>query len=430
MKKFYRRVVFLICLAMMAGCKESRVNSESIRIEDIRSTMMNISEVQFEEREDTQAYWNVFTHEVAAAENGYYYMFRDKQGNILEHMDPDTGERVIVCSNPQCGHNAADCPALFSGYAKAVWSYQEHLYFIKYGVAGKAVLVQTDQNVTQRKELFEIGNTPENNADVYNLVFCNNDVYIYNRNGNCASIGIGDTMQIKIRKRSLDGNRDEYIVTGDEEDSIFDALKAYGGNVFFVYTHTTFDNKTLINTTTSEGMFCYNGKTGKVGKVIDKAVSDYSMDEKNKILYYYVINEGLYKRELATGEERLIYQAEHNTTLCQVSCDENYVYLDNGRWCAFTGEKKLYGTGDAQLRRKVWILDTEGKELHCLDNADSYASFFGDGRCILTETEISDKIQLGVPVQFKPLREKCILKYIRKSDISSETLEWKSTTWE
>lgn len=423
-------VTAVVLFGAAAGCRQetAKTDTKSIRVEDLRHVTMNPSEVVFEGSEDSQSYWNVFRHETAAGKDGYYYMFEDSQGRVLEYMNAQTGKRVILCNRPQCEHKTADCPAFFgtySDYARAVWCYRDHLYFIKYHM-GKMVLVQTDMQASARKELFEIGNAQEDYSEVYNLVFSNDNVYIYCRTGNCSTIAIGDTMQIKIRKRSLDGKTDEYIITSDEERSIFDALKAYGGNVFFVYTHTTFDYETRVTTTIGEGLFCYNEKTGTVNKLLDKEVCDYSVDEKNKILYYYVINEGLYRYELETGEDRLIYPSERNSTLCQVSCDENYVYLDNGRWVAFTGTGMLGVGGDPTLSRKLWILDREGTELHCLDNhGTGYASYFGDGRCILTEMNLLMTGDYG-----PSRREQIVLKYILKSDIPSETLEWRDTKWE
>lgn len=421
MKKQITRITVLLLILSLAGCGKSKTEESTVRVEDIKNTVMDIKEITFAGTEDSQPYWNVFSHPLAAGEYGYYFMMQDRPGNVLEHIDAETCKRVIVCNQPQCDHADNTCPAVFEDeqYEQAVWYYQNHLYFIKSTQEGQAILVQTNADGTDRKELFEIGNAAA--AQIYNLVFCDGSVYIYNRTGNCNLRAGVDVMQINIRKRSLDGKTDINIITSDEENAIFDAVKAYGGNVFFVYTHTTFDQETRTNTTTGEGLFCYNTRSGKIGKIIDKEVCDFAVDEKNYILYYYVIQEGLYRYELDTGIDTLIYPAQRNTMLCQVSCDGSYIYLDNGRWCSFTRAE--------DLSKKVWILDTDGTPLYELDNQKAYASFFGDGRYLFIE------VSRGLPQEGAVIdrnhnpRVNYDLNYILKSDIPSGNVEWRTTEW-
>ena len=44
----------------------------------------------------------------------------------------------------------------------------------------------------------------------------------------------------------------------------------------------------------------------KQTKLIDKNISDYIIDTSDNIIYYYVINEGLYKYKIKDKEENLI----------------------------------------------------------------------------------------------------------------------------
>lgn len=253
----------------------------------------------------------------------------------------------------------------------------------------------------------------EDKVRLYNLAFYDNYVYIYSSSGNCTHTFDG-SMQISIRKRSLDGKEDTKIITSDEENSIFDALKVYGGNLFFVYTHTAFNKETRKNETTSEGLFCYNSYTGKVGKIIDKRISDCTVDEENRVLYYYVINEGLYKYEFDTGVDKLIYKANRNTALCQVSYDGKYIYLDNGRWYIFTR--------DNDLSAKIWVLDSDGKELNVIDNAGISPSYFGDSESLFSEygALLGNRVDLD--------EKDTGVRYILKSDITTAK-NWKKVMW-
>ena len=409
-------LIFLLCvlILILVSCgRTNKTGDNTVRVEDIKNKTMNMSEVIFKEKEDNQAYFNIYSHPAAVGEHGYYYMFRAGYDKLLTHIDVETGECIPVCNQPQCSHDNTKCPAVFEGYIDEMYCYDGKLYFIKYSNEGKAILVQTKIDGTDRKELFEIGSAPEDKVRLYNLAFYDNYVYIYSSSGNCTHTFDG-SMQISIRKRSLDGKEDTKIITSDEENSIFDALKVYGGNLFFVYTHTAFNKETRKNETTSEGLFCYNSYTGKVGKIIDKRISDCTVDEENRVLYYYVINEGLYKYEFDTGVDKLIYKADRNTALCQVSYDGKYIYLDNGRWYIFTR--------DNDLSAKIWVLDSYGKELNVIDNAGISPSYFGDSESLFSEygALLGNRVDLD--------EKDTGIRYILKSDITT-TKDWKKVMW-
>lgn len=69
-----------------------------------------------------------------------------------------------------------------------------------------------------RKELFDIGSVPIDSANDYSLVFNNDCVYVYNRTGNCR---LPETVQISIKRFSLDNKINEDIITSDEQSVLF-----------------------------------------------------------------------------------------------------------------------------------------------------------------------------------------------------------------
>lgn len=377
MKKIMLLIITVFLALNFTGCVSQETKkgtvSENVRVEDICDTTVSIDDIKFYELEDSQSYWNVFTHSVARGEYGYYYAtFGGNGSTFLGYVDDENYECIPLCNKAQCAHNDENCDAVFKGYMQSVWYYKDFLYLIKYNNEGKAVLVQVKPDGTERKELFEIGNIPVDSSNTYNLAFCNDCVYIYDRTGNCR---LSEPMQINIRKISLDKKTDENIITSDESNVIFDAVKSYGGNIFFIYSNTEYNRETGQNVTTSDGLYYYSGD--KIGKIIDKNISDYSIDVDNKIIYYYVINEGLYKYELQSKNEELIYKSERNSSLCQVSFDGEYLYLDNRRWCSFAMTSEFVP--------ELWVLDTEGDIINVLHTGEANNTFFGDKDNILFE---------------------------------------------
>ena len=297
MKKLVSFIIVTGILMSLTGCgkgKADAVSAQSVRVEDIKNNVSGIEDIEFAGNiEDSQPYWNSSAvHSVARGEYGYYYVTFGSGGRkILSYMDDETCELIPLCNNAQCDHVNPECTAVFSDYSEVVWYYKNHIYMIKFSSEGRAVLVQINPDGTDRKELFDIGSVPIDSADDYDLVFNNDCVYVYNNTGNCR---LPETVQISIKRFSLDNKINEDIITSDEQSVLFNSVRAYGDKVFFTYSTTELKKETKQNVMTGDGLYCYNESTGKTTKLIDKNISDYIIDTSDNIIYYYVINEGLY----------------------------------------------------------------------------------------------------------------------------------------
>ena len=267
--------------------------------------------------------------------------------------------------------------------------------------------MQINSDGTDRKELFDIGSVPIDSADDYDLVFNNDCVYVYNNTGNCR---LPETVQISIKRFSLDNKINEDIITSDEQSVLFNSVRAYGDKVFFTYSTTEFKKETKQNVMTGDGLYCYNESTGKTTKLIDKNISDYIIDTSDNIIYYYVINEGLYKYKIKDKEENLIYKAERNSTLCYISFDEDYIYLDNTRWCLFTRT--------ADLTITLYVLDKDGNVINTIETRGRV--LFGDDRYKLFE--VGKKTEVKYASMHK-------LAYIKKSEINTADT-WSESEWQ
>lgn len=419
MKKRVGCIILLISslTIFLSGCAKTKT-IDNISEEDKYSwkNTMDIKKVSFDIDEDCQPYWNGrATHRYAKADTGYYYM-DSRTGNdgiLLQNFNPESEEYVVLCDRIQCNHDVEECPAFFkeTEYLHMIWRYKDNLYAIKCDSEENAVLVQLDLDGKNRKELFEIGKimtSQDRPCNMYNLTFCDDDVYIYRSAGNCA-FTTGKNMEINVRRRSLDGKEDEIIMKSSEDYCIFDSVKAYGGKIFFVYTHYVTEDYSFTTKVSAEGLFYYDPNTKEAGRIMDKEIIDYSIDEENKIIYYYVIGEGLYKYELNTGNEALIFKKDELSSMCQITYDGGYIFMDNGKW-AFGNKEK----------QRTWILDKDGKELKKLSGFGNI-SYLGDKDCIFTEG--SKEI-----LPYDDITESWE-KYFTNSDIESDATEWKSAKW-
>ena len=198
-------------------------------------------------------------------------------------------------------------------------------------------------------------------------------------------------------------------------------LKGYRGNLFFVYAHSQMQMNPYINKTTSDGLFCYNMKNDEVIKVVDAQVCDFAIDDTNNILYYYVIGEGLYRYSFNSQETKKIYTADDLTTMCMLSYDGKYIYMDNVRHRAFT----VMGTDDTE--RYVYVLDSDGRMINTI-RVTEYGPFvdYGDNKYLLLAGSNNDKDKFADGKRY--FHRMDAIHYIDKSSIQTAT-EWKQSIW-
>ncbi len=128
------------------------------------------------------------------------------------------------------------------------------------------------------------------------------------------------------------------------------------------------------------------------------------------MIYYYIINEGLYKYEFDSGNDTLIYKAEEKSSMCQITYAGGKIYMDNGKWA--------FGN---RANNRIWILDTDGKVLKELQGF-GWIAYLGDEGCIFTEGEVAASTGEN---QYEASK----LMYFSKSDMESDSTDWKKVKW-
>lgn len=323
------RTILLVTVMLIAftGCKEK---STDINIEDID---LDVSQTYFKDRY------------VAKGEQGYYYL--DNWGEYILYFDEATKEVIPLCSKAECTHDGKDCMA----YVKDV-----QIDFQVYYYAGKLYWLTTNDGMTKLMECGADGSDRKIIGELYpfdtesseaDLMFAGGNVY-FTENGN---VNKDSEKSIFLKKMSLNTGAVESVYEYIGTNCSIQKVKAYSDNVYFViYESVKNGERTVENR--SKGLYMYNNKNGKTELIVDGSVRDYCIDTKNKALYYYVHNKGLYKSE--NGEKKLIYTATEQTGFCELTYDGQYVYMDNSMWKKFS---KLFMGLDYDITSTIWVFD-------------------------------------------------------------------------
>jgi hypothetical protein len=354
-------LLIMLTLAALTGCSK-------------KTDTINLSSAS----DDEQPYWNIFGHPIAAAENGYYYLDNSGTDSVslvpIYYMDSESGESIILCGKADCKHNSTDCNAILdkhAGYSgQALYYYQEMLYVIcDDDATGLSYLEQIAPDGSYRRRLFDIG--AESTA--YCLVFHNQSVYIYQRQGTVSGY---EKTTATIRCRSLDGKEDTVIYEYTGDGAVIYAVKSYGDKLFFILEEEsragTEEHSERIYK--RKGVFAYDYNTKQVSNVCNEEVCDYTVDADSNTIWYYVFNDGMYKKNLSETKSKKIYSMkDKETNICQISFDGTYLYLSNEQYYVF-----FYQHADTYL----YVLDTDGNELNRIETDGMYSTYFGDDKYV------------------------------------------------
>lgn len=319
---------------------------------------------------DSQAFWNDAPFAFARGENGYYYISERYDVRNVMFFDAVTKESYPVCGKAECTHDNENCDAyLGDDYNhQSIWYYRGHLYLMRYDERqADLILVEFNQDCTQRKELFVVARNSDRSEGRYGLVFHDEDVYIYDILGTAT---FESDNHISINKMALDGSKKEEIFVKEMdavEFSAISAVKSYGD--FLMFTVVT--REVVEDTVQSEmsGIYAYDYQSGEISTFLDEPICDYTIDEKNQILYYYKFGDGLYKKDLQSQQTERIYQCEENNKFCQISYDGKYIYINNQRMETIWLFVPIY----------TWVIDSNGTIMQKIEMSHT---FFGDDQYI------------------------------------------------
>lgn len=312
----------------------------------------------------------ILSNEIAVGEDGYYYRITRKwKYNNIMFFDRSTMEQYPVCSRPECGHDGPECTAYVDDafYRGGIWYYDGRIYLIKME-KGYNWLYSMDAAGGEKECLFEIGDQDYNGANTYQLYFRDGSVYI-----NCTATEAEE--HAYIRRRSLDGREDELIYenTGGRR---LDEMQGYSGRLYF--KEYEFDGDYSNQKTTGTRLLAYDYDTGETKEIELGDFSGYCLSLDERFCFFYRVNDGLYRRDMATGEEVKLYESEKGYNLFRMRCVGEYLLVADSEATYASQTKEA-----ASLR----VFDFEGELLNRMIGGTYYDGFFfGDNGFLFGRT--------------------------------------------
>lgn len=373
MKRITAFVCLLIIFLSCFGCKASQENQTDTHGDTEYNPVISLKEQDSE----AQPYWSNTDNCVAKGDGGYYY-----STGTLYFFDTRLSKLIPLCLKPDCTHSSReDCYA--NHVTPQVYYYKDYVYTTRISDNNELLLVRINKDGSQRNDMFEINVGTERSGMLnVHLTFGDDCVYIYDFAGNYGSLN--PDKGICIRRRSLDGKIDEIIYEYSGKDSYIEAVKYYGGKLFFTVKQRVIDEETKEKDLKGLGLYAYDTETKKTVKVIDKSVCDYTINQEKELIYYYVSGEGLYKRSISEDNSELIYKSTDDTYMCYLSSDNEYVYIDNSTWITLS---EAYRIGKNPV---LIVMDDKGVEVNRIEyEALNYTVFGDEDYLFLIDSSIS-----------------------------------------
>ncbi len=414
MKKIWKRIMGItfgiITLSMAAGCG-SKQQAEGLKTYDAANNDALEQPLQIDSvkgnGEIYQAYWSDRIHTVAASDYGYYYISDD---GFLMYFDKNDKESIKVCAKADCNHDNIDCNAYLGEKSKydrqrrdddeEYFAANKQLYVYNgkiYMITSKGNLAEISLDGSERKTIVQVCDY-DGSTDV-KLAFYNQYVYVYNSAGN---VGSKEEHTETIQRFSLDGKEHTTIVEWNVVSGAVNNVKNYGDRLYFTtqnYDIQKNEDGKKQSLLQYQGLYGYEHKTGKVGKIIDAAITGYAIDEQNEKIYYFVYKEGLYVYDVQTQQSEKIYATDENCALSEVSYDGNYIYLGTDYWCAMSRNGAEF---------KDIVLDTKGNVICQIPLGEFSYSLFGDDEYLFALMSLTSE---------KTGKKKMMNAYLEKKDM-------------
>jgi hypothetical protein len=406
MRKRIQKIFLILCLLTVAfsGCgAKTKVEEKTVDDGASKAEIANLGT-----DDSSQNYWFTVVHNFAKGNGGYYYM--GKNSTYLYFFDESLGESYYVCNKSNCQHNDEDCNAYLGAPAKkdnneskvgytisTLYFYNGYLYLLD----NEGYLVRFSADGSERKRICLLENCNNNGTTGVNFVFYKDSVYVYNMNQH---LGLNEEYTETIIRYSLDGKSKDTVVSYKGVNSAISNVKASGNQLFFIVQSYELNTDTRELNIAYKDLYVYNMDSGNMGVAIEGSIMDYSLDQSENKIYYYVKSDGLYVYDISSKEAKRVYEATDDDQYAYISSDSNYIYINNYLWRSLA--RRAGVTVDATLK----VLDKTGREVSVIDSSDIYNVFWGDENYIFAE---------GVYTI-----ETSGLKYIKKSEISTSA-EWR-----
>jgi len=356
-------VLFLLIIVLIYINMHNRKSDVSVDVNNITISKQD---------KDPQPYWSTNgSHDIAAAEDGYYYMTWD--GCYMMYLDADSLESIPLCGKADCAHNSIECNAYIGDedYVLGnIYYYDGYIYYMPIE-DGIATLTRIDKSGVVRQKIGEL--MPSNGSNSILLTF--NGSYAYATDFVSHIQSTEEHTERIVRISLEDGSTDTaYETTGT--GLTIKNVKSFGDRLYFIVHKSDVREKGGKVDIRSLGLYAYNCENMQVEKISENNIFDYYLVEDKNRLYYYVTGSGLYYSDLSTNEQKQILKSTEEIDMCEVSYDGKYLYLSNLAWNDYTA----IITGHNPNFYAYFVLDLEGNLINKIPCPKFLEMEFGDDR--------------------------------------------------
>lgn len=344
-----------------------------------------------DEEHDSQNYWGGTGHELAASENGYYFI----DSSMLMFFDRESKRCVPLCNKTDCNHLLGDksCDAYLNPWiymsSCGIYYYDKNIYILgaENENSNNINLYKISEDGSKRTKLgYMFKGDLEEGISIDMNIFKGYAYYSlksYSENKSTC----------ELYRLSLDGKgKPELVDSFEGYSSEYLRIRGAGGYLYYQTSYCAEKNSDY-----SGDIYQYDIKKKRSKKMVTDYYQDYTIFG-NQL--FYNKDAQIIKMDLSSQKESLAFEKEGETKF-YLSCDGNYVYLDNSLG--------IYLVNGNYSERKVYVLDMNGKEIDTIEIGNDNSVLFGDPYMFFM-TELNGKGGLW--------------KAFDKSEIGKDKIKW------
>ncbi len=368
-----KRTSILVCMALlfMTGCQNKEMNDNKWNQIDYGDEFVPEVDDQF---------LNDGMRATVVTDKGYYILTE----GYLQFYDKETGKLVPLCGRIDCSHDSDECNAKIDDKGMLIGDicqYKGWIYFIYQSFDGDFILERISTDGSKREEVENLFKSKGEEPGVHLMAHrgCLYFVLEWYK-------GDREKHPAELYRKDLEGeSRAKKVFEYNGYVVLFALLQGWRNEVTFTCDEIVDMDEPLEYRYTHYSYNILTGETKKLPAVDDGTVNEVTLLTRDaEASYYSHLDHGLVK-VTEEGNQNLYIPDIVNHAL--IYCDGSRFYYDN-----------LLDVEDDNLeaRRRIWIVDKEGKEKVVMSEEDGLEGRFmgGDGDTVFTYVRAENRMQV------------------------------------
>lgn len=306
-------IYFVIISILFSGCGDGKETGKEVK--------------------STECLGNNFfpgAHNVVEGEKGFYLL---RQARYMSYAPKNNVKNeTFLCGKPECTHYYGkdagklmgtmreNCNAGIENVIGDMKYYEGNIYILIHEM-GEAVVYRISRDGSVHERIASLGTISGRNSGMYSYIVQGDYVYSLYCGETYKKDGTAELSRISIKS----GNKEVLFECKEWSDSLI------------LYNECLYFRKTDIETGADSTISVFDLDTGRAEDVAKGGISFYTIDNMNNALYYWKMEQGLIRHDLATGEEKLIRKSSDDMISAYLACNDKYIFVDNFSSMALTG---------------------------------------------------------------------------------------------